>query len=167
MICFFVLLCFSLVHHLTIQLKHLLVINFIKNTSFLLEQFMEVKNNLAFIPDLIRCWKSRCRSTKSLALFYFSGNGIRWAVYVLWKGLVYYSVLPYFWLPAQHFWRCVQVIYYRRILPLLSNWSDEIVWHSCCDQDVLFFTDGKLWKKAQPVCGQATEVLHRAVGWVI
>jgi hypothetical protein len=46
---------------------------------------------------------------------------------------------------------------------LLSNWSDEIVWHSGCDQDVLFFTDDKPWKMARPGCGQAAEVLHRAV----
>jgi hypothetical protein len=40
--------------------------------------------------------------------------------------------------------------------------SDEIVWHSGCDQVVLFFTDGKPWKMAQPGHGQAAVALHRA-----
>ncbi len=59
---------------------------------------------------------------------------------------------------AQHYCRCVQVIDYRSILLLLLNWSDEIVWHRGCDQDVLFMTNGKPWKMARPGCGQAADV---------
>jgi hypothetical protein len=73
-----------------------------------------------------------------------------------------YSLI--FRLVAQNYRRCVTVIDYRRILPLLSDWSDEIVWHSGCDQDVLFFTNGKPWKMARPGHGQAVEVLCIAVG---
>jgi hypothetical protein len=40
-----------------------------QNTGFCPDQFMEVKNNLTLIPDVIRCHHSRCRSPKSLSLF--------------------------------------------------------------------------------------------------
>lgn len=53
---------------------------------------------------------------------------------------------------------------YRRIIPLLADWSDEIVWHSGCCEDVLFFTDGKPWKMARPGRGDAAEALVQAVG---
>jgi hypothetical protein len=42
---------------------------FYQNTGFWPDQFMEVKNNLTLIPDVIRCQQSRCRSSKSLSLF--------------------------------------------------------------------------------------------------
>jgi hypothetical protein len=43
-----------------------------------------------------------------------------------------------FKLLALHNRQCVQVIDYCRIIPLLADWSDEVVWHSGCSQDVLF-----------------------------
>ncbi len=58
----------------------------------------------------------------------------------------------------------VQVLDYRRIILLLADWSDEIVWNSGCCEDVLFFTDGKQWKMARPGRGDAAEALVRAVG---
>jgi hypothetical protein len=42
---------------------------------------MEVKNNLALIPDVIRCRQSRCRN------FYFSGDGIRQILGKMFLGL--------------------------------------------------------------------------------
>jgi hypothetical protein len=143
---------------------------FYQNTGFWPEQFTEVKNNLTLIPDLTRCQQTRCRSTKSLALFLLLR---RWNKADTWEDnsrfvrrgrvwcIIVYRLI--FQLLAQHYRRCVQVIGYRRILPLLSNCSDEIVWHSGCDQDVLFFTNGKPWQMAQPGHGQAAaSVLHRA-----
>ena len=144
---------------------------FYQNTGFWPDQFMEVKNNLTLIPDVIRCQQSRCRSSKSLSLFLLLR---RWNKADTWEDVSRFMRRGRVWcitvyrlifrLVAQHYRRCVQVIDYRRILPLLSNRSDEIVWHSVCDQDVLFFTDGKPWKMARPGRGQAAEVLRRAVG---
>jgi hypothetical protein len=144
---------------------------FYPNTGFWPDQFMEVKNNLTLIPDVIRCRQSRCRTTKSLSLFLLLR---RWNKADTWEDVSRFMRHRRVWcitvycliyqLAAQHCHRCVQVIDYRRILPLLSNWSGEIVWHSGCDQDVLFFTDGKPWKMAQPGHGQAAKGLCRAVG---
>jgi hypothetical protein len=87
---------------------------FYQNTGFWPEQLMAVKNNLTLIPDLIRCRQSRCRSTKSLALFLLLR---RWSKADTWEvvsrfvrhGRVWcitvYCLI--FQLLAQYYWRCV------------------------------------------------------------
>ncbi len=66
-----------------------------------------------------------------------------------------------FSLLAWYYRCCVQVLDYHRILPLLSDWSDQIVFHSNCSHDVLFFTDDKRWKMCRPGRGAAAEALTR------
>jgi hypothetical protein len=55
-----------------------------------------------------------------------------------------------FSLLAQHYRRLVQVLDYRRINPLLADWSDEMVFNTVCSLDVIFFTGSKPWKTACP-----------------
>ncbi len=63
-----------------------------------------------------------------------------------------------------HYWRLVQVIDYRRILPLLADWSDQMVWHMGCSPDMLFFADGKPWKLSRPGIWEAAQAVAAAVG---
>jgi hypothetical protein len=65
---------------------------------------------------------------------------------------------------SQHYRRCVQVIDYRRIVPLLEEWSDQHVWHCNSSHDILFFTDGKPWKMCRPGTGDAAAALKAVVG---
>jgi hypothetical protein len=60
---------------------------------------------------------------------------------MLTQGVVYQNLLCFV---------LVQVIDYHPIMPLLEDWSTEMVHYSGCCLDVLFFTDGKPWKMAQP-----------------
>ena len=63
-----------------------------------------------------------------------------------------------------HYRRLVQVIDYVRIIPLLADWSDQMVWHMGCSPDVLFFADGKPWKLTRPGRGEAAQAVAAAVG---
>jgi len=49
-------------------------------------------------------------------------------------------------------------------MPLLEDWSTEMVHYTGCCPDVLFFTDGKPWKMARPGRGEAAEALVQAAG---
>jgi hypothetical protein len=69
-----------------------------------------------------------------------------------------------FSLLASHYRRLVQVIDYRRILPLLEEWSVDMVEYTDCCPDVIFFMDGKPWKLARPGHGDAADALVRAAG---
>jgi hypothetical protein len=145
--------------------------HFYQLCGFWPEQLTEVVNNLVLIPDRIICEKTRCSSTKYLAIFLMLR---RWNKADTWddvarvmrRGRVWclHIYRKIFKLLASHYRRCVQVIDYRRIIPLLADWSDEVVWHSGCSRDVLFFTDGKPWKMARPGRGEAAQALIRAVG---
>jgi hypothetical protein len=44
-------------------------------------------------------------------------------------------------------------------VPLLEEWSDQIVWHCDSPHDVLFFTDGKPWEMCRPGTGDAAAVV--------
>jgi len=79
----------------------------------------------------------------------------------VWCIKIYRALLQ---LIAHHYQKLVQVIDYRRIMPLLEDWSTEMVHYSGCCPDVLFFTDGKPWKMARPGRGEAAEALVRAAG---
>jgi hypothetical protein len=134
-------------------------------------QFVEIINHLILIPVRIQCRQTRCSSTKSLAIFLMLR---RWRKTDNWEDVardlrrgrvwcikIYRSI---FSLIARHYRRCVQVLDYCRIIPLLSEWSDLMVFHCDCSQDVLFFTDGKPWKMCRPGSGDAAEALARAAG---
>jgi hypothetical protein len=65
---------------------------------------------------------------------------------------------------ARNYRKLVQVLDYRRIIPLLAEWSDNMVAYTGCCPDVLFFTDGKPWNMAKPGSGDAANALIRAAG---
>ena len=49
-------------------------------------------------------------------------------------------------------------------MPLLEEWSDQLVWHCDSSHDVLFFIDGKPWKMCRPGTGDAAAALAEVVG---
>jgi len=49
-------------------------------------------------------------------------------------------------------------------VPLLEEWSDQLVRHCNSSRDVLFCTDGKPWKMCRPGTGDAAAVLAAVVG---
>jgi hypothetical protein len=53
--------------------------------------------------------------------------------------------------------KCVRVLDYRRINPKLEEWGRQMSLHCGCDENVIFFTDGKPWKMTRP--GRGTAVL--------
>jgi hypothetical protein len=69
-----------------------------------------------------------------------------------------------FSLLSLHHSQLVQVLDYKKILPLLADWSDELVYYTACTPDVLFFTDGKPWKTTRPDRGETVQALVAAVG---
>jgi hypothetical protein len=52
----------------------------------------------------------------------------------------------------------------QQFIPLFSEWSDQIAWHSAANLDILYFTDGKPWKMCRPGRGDTAAALARAVG---
>ena len=114
---------------------------------------------------------TRCSSSKQVALFLLLR---RWKKADTWDDVsrlmrrrrvwcikIYRAM---FSLLASHYRRLVQVIDYRRILPLLEEWSADMVEYTGCCPDVIFFTDGKPWKLARPGHGDAADALVRAAG---
>jgi hypothetical protein len=79
----------------------------------------------------------------------------------VWCIKIYRSV---FSLLSQHYRKLVQVLDYRRIIPLLEEWSESMVHNTGCSPDVLFFSNGKPWKVAKPGNGDAADALIRAAG---
>jgi hypothetical protein len=134
-------------------------------------QFREIVDNLHLIPDRITCSVTRCAASKDTALFLMLR---RWRKADKWedvsrvmrRGRVWCIKIyrELFSLLVQHYRRLVQVIDYRRIIPLLEEWSDSMVLYTGCCPDVLFFTDGKPWKMAKPGTGDAATALIRAAG---
>jgi hypothetical protein len=53
---------------------------------------------------------------------------------------------------------------YRRIIPLLAEWSDQMELNTRCTPDVIFFTNGKLWKTTHPGRGLTAQALVTAAG---
>jgi hypothetical protein len=134
-------------------------------------QFREVVDSLSLLPDTITCPITRCAASKDIAIFLLLR---RWKKADKWEDVsrvmrrgrvwcikIYRSV---FSLLSQHYRRLVQVLDYRRIIPLLEEWSDSMVHNTGCSPDVLFFSDGKPWKMAKPGNGDAADALIRAAG---
>ena len=134
-----------------------------------LQQFIEVLNNLTKIPDEICCQKTGCVSTRQLALFLLL---VRWSHVATWKHVdntfhrkrgwcmqIYQEIFAQL---KDNYQVCVQVIDYRRILPKLGDWSNQM-WAYCgCSRDTLFFTDGKPWRLSKPGKGRATQAFAEA-----
>jgi hypothetical protein len=144
---------------------------FYEMSGFWPGQFMEVVDNLIRLPDRVICPKTRCAASKSLAVFVLLRHwrkADKWddVARVMRRGRVWcikvYRAL--FQLLCIHYRRLVQVIDYRRIMPLLEDWSDTMVLYCGCCPDVLFFTDGKPWKMARPGRGEAANAVVRAAG---
>ena len=69
-----------------------------------------------------------------------------------------------FQLVAASYKKCVGVLDYRRINPLLSLWGQQMSQHCGCDDDVIFFTDGKPWRMSRPGKGRAVREICAASG---
>jgi len=144
---------------------------FYQECGFWPSQLQEVIDNLILLPDNIVCQRTRVRATKSLAIFLMLR---RWKKADKWEDVArtvrrgrVWCIQMYritFSIVSQHYRRCVQVIDYRRIVPLLEEWSDQLVWHCDSSSDVLFFTDGKPWKMCRPGTGDAAAALAAVVG---
>jgi hypothetical protein len=135
------------------------------------DQFTEVIDNLLLIPDIIVCDRSRCSTSKTLALFIMLR---RWQKADTWDDVAHEVQRGRVWcidiyhkmfsLLSLHYRRLVQVLDYRRIIPLLADWSDELVYNTGCTPDVIFFTDGKPWKMTRPGRGVTAQALLAAAG---
>ncbi len=145
---------------------------FYQLTGFWPSQFMEVADNLLLIPDVIVCETTCCCASKTLALFVMLR---RWQKADTWDDVAHAVCRGRVWcikiyrkifsLLSLHYRRLVQVLDYRRILPLLADWSDELVYNTDgCTPDVLFFTDGKPWKTTRPGRGETAQALVAVVG---
>ena len=139
--------------------------------GFWSDQFTEVIDNLLLIPDIIVCDRSRCSTSKTLALFIMLR---RWQKADTWDDVAHEVRRGRVWciniyrkifsLLSLHYRRLVQVLDYRRIIPLLADWSDELVYNTGCTPDVIFFTDGKPWKMTRPGRGVTAQALLAAAG---
>jgi hypothetical protein len=144
---------------------------FYQLTGFWPDQFVETADNLLFIPDVMVCDRTRCSASKTLTLFVMLR---RWQKADTWddvhhavcRGRVWCITIyqKIFSLLSLHHSQLVQVLDYKKILPLLADWSDELVYYTACTPDVLFFTDGKPWKTTRPDRGETVQALVAAVG---
>lgn len=107
-------------------------------TGFWPEQVEEICDNLILIPDTIRCRRSGCSASKSLAIFLMLR---RWHICDTWESvardlrwqrswclLIYREI---FRLLVHHYRKCVRVLDYRRINPLVEEWGSNyfsILW---------------------------------------
>jgi hypothetical protein len=145
---------YDMVHRPTTIFQHQPVMNplaefsahrFYQLCGFWPDQFEEVADNLLLIPEHITCERTRCTSTKYLALFVLLR---RWKKADTWDDVAHTIRRGRVWciniyrkifsLLAHHYRRLVQVLDYRRIIPLLADWSDEMVFNTGCSNDVIF-----------------------------
>jgi hypothetical protein len=144
---------------------------FYELSGFWPAQFREVVDNLRLIPGRITCSVTCSALSKDVAIFLMLR---RWKKADKWEDVSRVMHRGHVWcikiyrtlfsLLVQHYRRLVQVLDYRRIIPLLEEWSDSMVMYTGCCRDVLFFTDGKPWKMAKPGTGDAAAALVRAAG---
>jgi hypothetical protein len=137
---------------------------FYELTGFCPEQVSEISRELIFIPPIIRCRSTGCIAPKELAIFLLLR---RWHIPGKWDGvsrdlrqqrgwcIQIYDEL--FKLLVVAYRKCVRVLDYRRINPKLEEWGRQMSLHCGCDENVIFFTDGKPWKMTRP--GRGTAVL--------
>jgi hypothetical protein len=131
-------------------------------TGFWPEQVQEICQELILIPDVIRCRRSGCSASKELAIFVMLR---RWHIAAKWEVvskdlrrqrswciLIYHEI---FCLVVRFYRKCVRVLDYRRITPLLEEWGQKMHEHCGTDPNVIFFTDGKPWKMTRPGRGRA------------
>jgi len=85
-------------------------------------------------------------------------------MWTCWGIKFYHQFFP---LLGQHYRKLVQVLDYPHIIPLLEDWSFTMVQYSGCCHDVLFFPDGKPWRRAKPGTGDAAAALVHAAGGMV
>ena len=140
-------------------------------TGFWPEQVQEICRELRLLPDVIRCRRSGCKAGKEMAIFLLLR---RWHIAGKWELvskdmrqqrswciLIYHEI---FRMLAQYYRKCVRVLDYRRINPLLEEWGQQMAFHRGTDPHVLFFTDGKPWKMSRPGKGQAVRQICEYAG---
>jgi len=140
-------------------------------TGFWPQQLEEICHEMVLLPDIIRCQSTGCRATKHFALFLLLR---RWHTSGTWESVSYdlrqqrsWCIQMYhatFQLVAASYKKCVGVLDYRRINPLLSLWGQQMSQHCGCDDDVIFFTDGKPWRMSRPGKGRAVREICAASG---
>ncbi len=60
--------------------------------------------------------------------------------------------------------KCVHVLDYCRINPMLEEWAQQMSLHCGCYNNIIFFTDGKPWKMSHPGRGRAVRQICQAAG---
>jgi hypothetical protein len=102
--------------------------NFYHFSGFWPDQFTKICENLILIPDVIICERTRCSTRKDLALFLLlrrRNKADTWdnVVGLLRRGRCWCIQIyrKFFSLLKRHYRRCVQVLDYRRIIPLFWN----------------------------------------------
>jgi len=146
---------------------------FYELTGFWPVQVQEICQNLSLIGDTIVCQSTRCTAPKDLAVFVLLR---RWHIAGTWelvaadmrqqRGWCIQIYLAFFQQLKDPYRKCVRVLDFRRIVPLLDTWSDMMVHCTGCEKDVLFFADGKPWQMSRPGKGQAVRELCAAAGTV-
>jgi len=126
-------------------------------TGFWPEQVYARCLKLTLCPNVIHCRRSGCKAGKELAVFLLLRRqhiADKWEflskeIWQQWSRciLVYRE---FFWLLAKFYWKCMQVLDYRRTKPLLEEWGQKMAVHCGTDPHVPFLTDGKLWKMSCP-----------------
>jgi hypothetical protein len=127
---------------------------FYQLTGFWPDQFVEVADNLLLIPDVIVCDRTHCSTSKTLALFVMlrkwqkadTWDDVAHAVHCghVWCIKIYRKI---FSLLSLHYRWLVRVLDYRRILLLLADRSDELVYNTGCTLDDFFSLTGSHGKQ--------------------
>lgn len=140
-------------------------------TGFWPEQVDAIVSEFTLIPDSIRCRSTGCVASKHLAIFVMLR---RWHKAGNWESVsrdlrqqrswcmqIYHEI---FKLVAAAYRICVRVLDYRRIVPKLEEWGQTMSSHCGCDDNVIFFTDGKPWRMSRPGRGRSVRDICAAAG---
>ncbi len=94
------------------------------------EQVVKISWELTLIPNVICCRRSGCAATKDLSIFLLC----KWEAVSkdmrqqrTWCILIYHEI---FRLLAQYHRKCVRVLDFRRINPLLEEWGQQMAFHA-------------------------------------
>jgi hypothetical protein len=140
-------------------------------TGYWPEQVTDICQELTLIPDVVRCRRTGCAATKEMVIFVMLR---RWHIAGTWEAvrkdtrqqqtwciLIYHEIFP---LLTLNYRRCVRVLDFRRINPLLEEWGQQMAFHCGTHPHIIFFTDGKPWKMSRPGQGRAVREICEAAG---
>ena len=134
------------------------------------DNFLEIAQALELIPATVRDPLTRCRCEKKLALCIMLR---RWALADTWKEVeecfrirrcklirLYKTIIR---LLAASYRRCLKILDFRRIMPLLDGWSALLAGTIGCNPNCLFAVDGKAEAYCTPGTGAfATRIANVA-----